>query len=104
MKTYFVVREYAGPAWQRGVPMRSQPLWFEHAAFMDALEAERFVILGGPIDKGEEHEALLIIDAPDEAAARGRFAQDPWIRGQILLIRGIETWTILLDSRESKTA
>ena len=41
--------------------MRSQALWAEHAAFMNILEAERFVVLRGPVGSGEE--VLLVIEA-----------------------------------------
>lgn len=34
--------------------MREQALWAEHAKFMDALTAEGFVVLGGPLGEGGE--------------------------------------------------
>jgi len=67
---------------------------------MDALAAEHFVVLGGPI--GEDNEALLVIDAPSEAAVRDRLSQDPWTTTGILAIRSIEAWTILLNSRPAR--
>jgi len=41
--------------------MREQEKWAEHAAFMDALADDGFVILGGPL--GDGTEVLLIVDA-----------------------------------------
>jgi hypothetical protein len=43
---------------------------------MNALAAEGFVVLGGPL--GEGPEVLLIVDAPSEDAIRARLAADPW--------------------------
>ena len=67
---------------------------------MNALAAERFVVLGGPLSKDEEgEEVLLVIDAPGEAVIRTRLDADPWTRsGQLEIVR-IEPWTILLDTR-----
>ena len=100
MPQYFAVRRRRGPAWNASLPLRSQPGWTEHAAFMNGLAAERFVVLGGPLSKDEEgEEVLLVIDAPGEAAIRTRLDADPWTRsGQLKIVR-IEPWTILLDTR-----
>jgi uncharacterized protein len=95
--TYFAVRRIHGPAWNAALPMRAQALWTEHAAFMTALAAEKFVVLGGPL--GSRAEVLLIIDAANEEAVRARLALDPWSKARILEIGGIEPWKILLDGR-----
>ena len=97
--TYITVRRRRGPAWNPALPMRAQPLWDEHAAFMNALAAEGFVVLGGPVGAGEE--VLLVVDAADEAAARARLAEDPWSASGLLEIGRIEPWTILLDGRSA---
>jgi uncharacterized protein YciI len=80
--------------------MRGQALWDEHAAFMDALAAEGFVVLGGPLGAGEE--TLLVIDSVDEDAVRARLAADPWSGSGLLEIRRVEPWTILLDGRSAR--
>ena len=95
MPTYFAVRRVRGPAWNPAVPMREQKLWAEHAAFMNALATEGFVVLGGPLADGAE--VLLIIDAPGEDAVRTRLAGDPWSPAGLLEIIRIEPWTILLE-------
>jgi len=77
--------------------MRAQAKWAEHAVFMNALAAEGFVVLGGPLGSGEE--ILLVINAADEAAVRARLAADPWSGSGLLEIKSVEPWTILLDSR-----
>jgi uncharacterized protein YciI len=100
MPTYLTVRRVRGPAWNAALPMRGQALWDEHAAFMDALAAEGFVVLGGPLGAGEE--TLLVIDSVDEDAVRARLAADPWSGSGLLEIRRVEPWTILLDGRSAR--
>ena len=95
--TYLTVRRVRGPAWNRAVSLREQSLWNEHAAFMNALAAERLIVLGGPVGDGEE--TLLVFDGVSEAAIRARLAEDPWTKSGHLEIRAVEPWTILLDSR-----
>jgi uncharacterized protein YciI len=80
--------------------MRAQAQWDEHAAFMNALAAEGFVVLGGPLGPGEE--ILLIIDAASEDEVRSRLAADPWTGSGLLEITRVEPWTVLLDSRAKK--
>jgi uncharacterized protein YciI len=96
MASYFVVRRTPGPAWNPSLPMQSQALWTEHVAFMNRLESEGFIVLGGPV--GREGDALLVVDAASEDAVVERLAQDPWTETRLRTDR-IEPWTILLDSR-----
>jgi uncharacterized protein YciI len=96
MTDYFAVRTTHGPGWDSLRSLREQLLWDEHAAFMDALTAEGFVVLGGVL--GDIQGALLIIEAEDEGAVRTRLAQDPWTRSGHLTIASIDTWNILLNA------
>jgi hypothetical protein len=64
---------------------------------MNTLAEEGFVVCGGPL-AGTEHDrlrALLIVDAGDDAEIRRRFADDPWERGDRVVIASIESWNIL---------
>ena len=99
MATYFIVRRVRGSAWNTAVPMRAQALWAEHAAFMTALAADGFAILGGPVDAGEE--VVLVIDSPSEEVLRARLAADPWSESGLLEIARVEPWTVLLDGRRA---
>jgi hypothetical protein len=83
-----------GPAWDRSRELHEQDGWAEHAAFMNALVAEDFVVLGGPL--GDGANTLLIVEAPDEATIRARLAADPWVPMGLLVIASIEPWEILL--------
>ena len=78
--------------------MRSQPLWAEHAEFMNGLLHEKLIVLGGPIGVG--NDALLIFQADNEATIRDRLALDPWTPPAILVIQSIEEWTILLNGAD----
>jgi uncharacterized protein len=93
----FAVTMVAGPAWDAGRPRREQPGWDEHAAFMDRLVAEGFVVLGGPIGDGEE--VLLAVEAADEGEVADRLRDDPWAPTGQLRIGEIRPWTIWLDGR-----
>jgi uncharacterized protein YciI len=77
--------------------MREQALWREHADFMNALAAEGFVVLGGPLGGGEE--TLLVIDSSSVEALRARLDADPWSETGLLEVSRVEPWTILLDGR-----
>ncbi len=92
---HFVVINEQGPAWDDKRVMRDQKGWTEHAAFMDALEAERFVLLGGPL-KFSKHRAMLIIDALNEQVVRAKLAEDPWMRTGMLRNLDVYPWEILL--------
>src|SRR5262245_56402909 len=102
MATFMTVRRVRGTAWNAALPMRAQEEWAEHAAFMNALAAEGFVVLGGPLGAGEE--VLLVIDSPSEEAVRARLAADPWSRAGLLVIARVEPWTILLAGRARAAA
>ena len=94
MSTLFLVEEVRGGErwdWSRG--FREQEGWDEHAAFMDALVEDGFVVLGGPLD---ERNVLLVAEAESEDAVRNRLAADPWIANGMLAIERIRPWTVLL--------
>jgi uncharacterized protein YciI len=93
----FVLTEVSGPNWDAVRPRRGQDGWDEHAAFMDGLVEDGFVVLGGPIGDGER--VLLVVEAADEEEVRARLAADPWLPTGILEIATIEPWTIWLDGR-----
>jgi uncharacterized protein YciI len=97
---YFAVRMENGPRYDGSRGRREQDAWDEHAAFMDELVDEGFLIIGGPVS---ETQTLHAIEADSEAAVRARLAADPWAPKEILRIASIEPWELWLDSR-SKSA
>jgi uncharacterized protein YciI len=92
---YFLVERAKGPAWDHTRTRREQDGWDEHAEFMDALAEEGFVVLGGPIGEGDGENALLVIDAADEAAINTRLTEDPW-SADLQTTVSIRPWTVLL--------
>jgi uncharacterized protein YciI len=94
-RRYFVVIRKPGRAWDASRSMREQEGWEVHAAFMDALAEEDFIVLGGPL--GDDDRALHVIDAGNEREIEERLAEDPW-SGHMLEIASIEPWTILLEA------
>lgn len=76
MEKYFVVRRRPGPGWVTGSDLRSQPMWAEHASFMNGLAAQGSVVLGGVV--GTNNHALLILNADSVSAASALLAEDPW--------------------------
>jgi uncharacterized protein YciI len=94
--SYFVVIREAGPAWAAESPTREQARWREHAAFMEALVDDGFVVLGGPL--GDGPTTMLIVDAGGEDEIRARLADDPWTPLDLLSISRIEPWEVLLSS------
>src|SRR5262245_4522250 len=93
---YYAVTMEWGPGREAALPMREQPRWDEHAAFMDGLADDGFVVLGGPLD--DASRALLIVNAASERAVRARLAADPWMPLGIRRIAKIERWEILLSA------
>lgn len=94
---FFVVTRVHGLAWDEGRRVREQSGWDEHAAFMDALVDDGFVVLGGPLGDGQR--ALLVIEAEDEPAVHQRLAADPWTPTDVLRTGSVERWSVWLDGR-----
>ncbi len=94
---FFALTMVHGPNWDTSRPIREQPAWDEHAAFMDGLVDDGFVILGGPVGDGEQ--ALLAVQAADEREVEARLGEDPWAPMKLLRIGAVQPWTIWLDSR-----
>jgi uncharacterized protein YciI len=102
--TFAVIRS-RGPAWNAELPMRAQPAWDAHAAFMNALAADGHIVLGGPLGDGER--TLLIIEAASPDAVRRLLEPDPWSGMDLLTIDSITPWHILLarsDGQQQRPA
>lgn len=97
MTTLFLVFRGPGPSWVPGTPTRQQPLWDEHAVFMDRLFERGRVVLGGPY--ADYSRNLVIVKARDAAEATELFRDDPWAGSGILSAPEVIEWTIFLDSR-----
>jgi uncharacterized protein YciI len=99
--SYFAVIREAGPAWEDGKGAFGQPAVDEHAAYMDVLAGEGFVVFAGPL-AGSEHgriRVLLIADAGSETAIRARLADDPWQRASRIMTTSIEPWNLFVGAQ-----
>jgi uncharacterized protein YciI len=98
MAMFHVVLLRSGPEYDHSRPLEEQSGWSAHAAFMDALVAEGFIVLGGPL--ADERRVVHAVEAESEAAIRATLALDPW-SGTHLRVDTIEPWTIRLDGRHA---
>ena len=96
-----MVRRARGEAWDHARPLRGQDGWDAHAAFMDALVEDGFVVLGGPLGEGDGGDALLVVDGASEAAIRTRLAADPWGEDMLSIV-SVEPWTVLLRAEPER--
>ena len=90
---FLVVLRRSGPDYDHSKPLEQQSGWEEHAAFMDALVEDGFIVLGGVL--GDEIRTAHAVEAASEAEIRERLAQDPW-SGSHLVVDSIDPWTIRL--------
>ena len=95
MADLYQVERAKGPAWDHSRRLREQAGWDEHAAFMDALAEEGFVVLGGPVGDGDGENVLLVVDADNEATIRTRLAEEPWPE-DLLTTESIRPWSVWL--------
>jgi uncharacterized protein YciI len=96
MPMFFVLERRRGPKWDPSAPVEGQSRWDEHAAFMDGLVDDGFIVLGGPL--ADEHRVILAIEAASEDEVRSTLARDPW-HGSHLVVESVDPWTIRLDGR-----
>ena len=98
MSQLFAVMRTRGPAWQDARPLEGQADWSGHAAFMNTLAKERFVLLGGPLEGTAE--VLLIVRASSPEEIRSRLALDPWAVNGLLRVARVTPWTVRLGTLE----
>ena len=93
---FLVILRRSGPEYDHSKPLEEQSGWLDHAAFMDGLVDDGFIVLGGVL--GDELRTAHAVESPSEDEVRGRFARDPW-SGSHLVVDSIDPWTIRLDAR-----
>jgi uncharacterized protein YciI len=98
MKNAFVAISSAGPNRDLSKGTREQPLWDEHAAFIDQLVADGLILMGGPLV--DEGGSLLIFNADDENEVREKLKNDPWSEHGILTLESVKRWQIFIDERK----
>jgi uncharacterized protein YciI len=102
MKNTFVTISSAGPNGDPSKTTREQPFWGEHAAYIDQLVEEGFILMGGPLvnEAGMPHGALLIVNAKDEDEVKEKLKNDPWFEHGILKLESVKRWQIFIDERK----
>ena len=95
MADYFLVTRARGRAWDWSRRRREQASWDEHAAFMDRLVDDGFVVLGGPVGDGDGERVLHVVRAGSEEEVRARLAEDPWGEDMLATV-SIEPWSVWL--------
>ena len=96
MARIFAVTRSRDAGWNHALPMEGQDDWEGHAAFMDALHAEGFVLFAGPLEGTAD--ALLIIRAKDAPEIEARLSRDPWTTKGLLRTTRMIPWTLRLGS------
>ena len=98
MSAYAVIRE-AGPGWTDG-GIADQPALANHAAFMNDLADQSFLLFAGPLAGSESGRvrALLIVDADSADEIRNRLADDPWVHSDRLVFKSIEPWSLVVGA------
>lgn len=96
MKRFFAVILSRGSSWNDSARIEDQTDWEAHAAFMDGLVEEGFIILGGPLEG--TRDVLHIVRALGDSEIAERLADDPWQRSGLLGVKQISPWWIRLGS------
>jgi uncharacterized protein YciI len=92
----FAVMRMRGPRWNEALPMEGQEEWRAHADFMNALVAEGFALLGGPLLGSRE--VLIIVRSSDEREVERRLAEDCWSVNDLLRTVWVRPWWLRLGS------
>jgi uncharacterized protein YciI len=95
MRRLFAVVRSQGQ-WDRTRPLEQQDGWAAHAQFMDGLQEEGFIALGGPLQGTED--VLLIVRADNAAEITAHLAEDCWSKSGQLRISRIAPWELRLGS------
>jgi uncharacterized protein YciI len=98
MSKLWVVNRAAGTGWDAARKVTEQEDWPAHAALMDAMHADGFVLLAGPISGTPSFEAMMVVRAETEGEVRERFAPDPWVVKDISRIVRVVRWHVRLGA------
>ena len=98
MKNTFITISSAGPNRDPSKSTRQQPLWDEHAEFIDQLVADGFIFMGGPLV--DEGGSMLVVNADDETEVREKLKNDPWMKHGVLKLESVKRWEIFIDLRK----
>ena len=83
MPTFLVTVHQSGPEWDPSQPIDGQSGWERHAAFMDALVDDGFIVLGGPVAR--DRQVVHAIEADSEEEVLATLARDPWSESHLVV-------------------
>ncbi len=95
MSTLYVVTSTAGAHRDLTKGTREQAYWDEHAAFIDELVENEFIVLGGPLV--DEGGAMIVVREQSESAVRERLRDDPWYQHGILRLESVRRWEMFIN-------
>jgi uncharacterized protein YciI len=93
----FVLFHRPGPQWTPGVEFPAQEGIMDHIGFMQRLDQEGRLVLGGPFDDEPAGPAdggpvgIAIVDATSQAAAEELAASDRSVQSGLLVVR-VRPW------------
>lgn len=90
----YVVESIAGSQRDLSKGAREQSHWDDHAAFIDGLVDDGFIVLGGPFP--DEGGAMIVVRGESEDDVRARLEPDPWYRNDILRLASIHRWELFI--------
>ena len=96
MEQLFAVIRTRGACWNDSRPLEEQEDWKSHAAFMNALHHDGFVLLAGPLDGTPD--VLLIVRGNHVEEIKSRLSDDSWSRNGLLRITQVVPWRLRLGS------
>jgi hypothetical protein len=89
-----VIRVSAGPTWNGG-PIREQPGWDEHAAFVDDLVDRGIFVMGGPF--ADDSGSLVLHENVDADESRRIMAGDPFVQNGVFVVEDVREWDVFVD-------
>ena len=91
----WVIRVERGGPWDWSREMRQQDGWDRHAAYMDRIFEEDWLLLVGPL--ADTRYTLWVVEAESEDEIRKKMKEDPWAANGMLTPVSIERWDIVMD-------
>lgn len=96
MKRLFIVMLHHGAAYDSSRPLEGQLEWEAHRVFINGLEKEGLIVLGGPMEATDE--VLLIWRAASQDEIVSRWSEDPWVKLDLLRLSRIVPWELRIGS------
>jgi len=97
MQDVYLVTYTIGTDWVAGTPTKEQPGFRAHADYLNALDKNNRLVIGGPL--ADYSHVFLAIEASGADEVRAILRDDPWQQRDMLRIREVTQWVLLVDPR-----